>query len=339
MKAVTLVVIFCVFISNGESTFTENFDIIQNGKHCVEAAKTVVEATNKPDADEALEHLKSLQADKEHLAQHAKSTISSLERTQSEKQKELDQTEKEIGKLAQTEQDLKQEKARLEVTLKQQQQTLRDNEGKVAEENRVLEHARDRLKKAKKSAKKKKKKGGLIGGLVGLATGGVGAGIVGGIAGAAGAEIINKIKGDIDRAKDKLHNQEHAVNEAKRAVSETQNHINNLNHKISEIPGQIERKRSERARRHDETGKIKTAIIFQRKSAQFWNMFLIYTEDAGEQTSYLKKIVEMATKMEDWNILRSGGTRLFQATFLEAWEEVESAAKKSGSYYNMFLIE
>ena len=69
-------------------------------------------------------------------------------------------------------------------------------------------------------------------------------------------------------------------------------------------------------------------------------MFAIPAENAGSIAEFLRKAVAKATaEKRNWNILRSDGTRLVGTSFLEAWEEVETTAQETGSYYSMFFIE
>ena len=75
------------------------------------------------------------------------------------------------------------------------------------------------------------------------------------------------------------------------------------------------------------------------EAVDLWTMFLTATEDASVETEFLRKIVAHVTKKQNWNIFGSDGMKLVEASFLEAWGEVETTAQETGSYYKRFLIE
>ena len=52
--------------------------VVEKGKHCVEAAQSVIEATSQDDAQQAMAHLLSLQAECRYLEKHTQSIIELL---------------------------------------------------------------------------------------------------------------------------------------------------------------------------------------------------------------------------------------------------------------------
>ena len=136
-----------------------------------------------------------------------------------------------------------------------------------------------------------------------------------------------------------LQARKQALWEADKEVRQTKQHITTLQRELSEISAEIESKRRERDRLHGEVGKYKEAIAFQMEAVDLWTMFLTATEDADVETEFLRKIVAKVTKKQNWNIFGSDGMKLVEASFLEAWGEVETTAQETGSYHKRFLIE
>lgn len=333
--------VFLFYRASGEETSTliSSIDIIKKGRQCVEVAESAIEAANQNDVDIAIAHLQSLQADGEYLAKHAQAKINLLNVNNNELHKQLDRVELQIGDYGQKENDLKRQMRSTEVALQSELRTREDNERLVGEAGRELQRAEHKLSDAKDDARDKRRVGAAIGGVVGLLTGGLGAAVAGGVVGAAGAELINELKGDVDDAKDRVRSRGRALSNAEEAVRQTEKTTKNQEKQLAELSVEIESKILGRGKLHKEAKKIQKAIAFQMEAADLWDTFLQSTKGASDITEFLTRIVTKATERQYWNILRSDGTKLAEASFLEAWEEVEATAKETGSYYNMFLVE
>lgn len=337
--------IFCVFawfygeVSADKSfTLASSVDIIAKGRLCVEVAENAIQATMQNDIDTAMAHLQSLKEDGRYLSKHANSRINFLENREGELHKKLEGVQKKIADSSKKEIDFKEQLKITKITLQNEQRNRDDNIRQVQEAKNSLQHAERRLRDAKDDARDNRRNGALIGAVIGLFGGPVGA-IAGGALGAAGGELINEIEGDVRDAKDRVWSKEHALNEAETAVQRTQQLIANKETQLEELSINIKSKQGEQNSLYKEAEKVRNAIVFQMEAAELWGMFLQATEGATDWTKYLHKIVVRANDIQDWNILRSDGTKLAEASFLEAWEAVETTAKETGSHYEMFAIE
>lgn len=86
---------------------------------------------------------------------------------------------------------------------------------------------------------------------------------------------------------------------------------------------------------------MKEAIAFQMEADDLWTIFLTAVEDANIKTEFLREVIAKATEKRNWNILQSDGMKMVEASFLEAWEEVETTAQetKSSDYENFLSAE
>ena len=112
-------VCLCLCAAHSEeppSSLVSSVDIVQKGKHCVQVAKDVIEAASQSDAELAMAHLRSLQADSEHLRKYAQFRIGLLEGETNDFHRQLTKLEQQIGEYGQRENDLQREKKKMEVT-------------------------------------------------------------------------------------------------------------------------------------------------------------------------------------------------------------------------------
>ena len=254
---------------------------------------------------------------------YTQSRISLLEREKNDLLQQLTKLEELIGEYGKRENSLKINQKKTEATLDMKRRTCDARRQQVTEAEAELQRAERELQAAKQLEGATLVLGGIAG--VGLAycTGGLSLAL-GLILGLAGGAILNVVQGNVDRAKHHLQENEWALEEAETAVQQTEQHITTLEKQLSETSAEIRSKQRESNKLHREAKKLKEAIAFQMEAAELWTMFQTATEDAGVKTETLRKIIEKASEKRNWNILRSDGTKLVEATFLEAWEEVET---------------
>ena len=315
-------VCLCLCAASGESlSLVSSVDIVQKGKHCVQVAKDVIEAVSQSEVELAMAHLQSLKQDSKHLMRYAQSGTSLLEGEGNGLLQQLKKLEEQIGEYGRRENSLKINQKKTEAILDMERRTCNAHRRQVIKAEAEFQQAERELQAAKQSEGAM-----LFGGIagVGLAycTGGLS--LAGLFLGLAGGAILNAVQGKVDRAKHHFQESEWALREAERVVQQTEQHITTLEKQLSEISAEIRSKQRESNKLHREAKKLKDAIAFRMEAAEFWTMLQTATEDAGVKTDTLRKIIEKASEKRNWNILRSDGTKLVEASFLEAWEEVET---------------
>lgn len=102
MLTAFIVVSLCFLGAHGEySSLLGN--IVQMGLHCVEVAQDVIESVDQSNAEQAIEHLLSLQTDAWLLEDKARSRIKHLERERDDLQEQFNGIEGDIAVCKQTE--------------------------------------------------------------------------------------------------------------------------------------------------------------------------------------------------------------------------------------------
>lgn len=99
------------------SSLIGNVDIVHKGRHCIQAARDVIEAVSQNEAQLAQAHLESLRADSKHLMRYAKFKIRQMESERSHLYQQLTKLEEQISESGRKEDGLKSEWRRAEVTL------------------------------------------------------------------------------------------------------------------------------------------------------------------------------------------------------------------------------
>ena len=311
--------------SEESSSLVSSVDIVQKGKHCVQVAKDVIEAVSQSKAELAMGHLRSLKQDSEHLMRYAQSRISLLEGERNGLLQQLTKLEEQIGEYGRRENSLKINQKKIEATLDMERRTCYAHRRQVREAEAELQRAERELQAAKRSEDATLVLGGIAGMGLAYCTGGLSLAVLPGLfLGLAGGKVLNTVQGNVDRAKRHLQDSKWALRGSETAVQKTEQHITTLEKQLSEILAEIRSRERESNKLHGETKKLKEAIAFQMEAAELWTMFQTAIEDAGVKTETLRKIIEKASEKRNWNILRSDGTKLVEATFLEAWEEVET---------------
>ena len=95
-------------------------------------------------------------------------------------------------------------------------------------------------------------------------------------------------------------------------LSDTEAKVRQHESRIQEIQQNVDAK-------HREIGSVKSSIVLLRESTNFWELFTIAAENAEERAVSLKRVVDIAAEVKEYDILREDGTITKAKSFLEAW--------------------
>jgi chromosome segregation ATPase len=329
-----LVLLLSFSVAYGDlSSLSGSLDIVVKGRLCIEVVENTVQALISGEGEKATTHLQSLQAESQYLEEHAESRIELLKGVRDGFQSEI---RKQIAECSLKKTTLESEKKNTEASLYKKQKDLEYGRNEISQ-------ARDELGRATDQAKHHAGRYGWIGAGLGTITGscpaGLGGAAVGFVVGGIGGKLVDYLGGlDLERAVEKAQHRvrdtEQTFMISEKAVRDTEQLISKQEKEIADLTVEIESKKSQFDR---ETEQIREAIDFHTQAANLWGMVSTSAEDCSVNS--LKTIIAEATEKKSWKILRSDGTLLAEASFLEAWEEVETTAKKTGSFYQMFLVE
>ena len=118
-------------------------NVVEKGKHCVEAAQSVIEATSQGDAQQVMAHLLSLQAECRYLEKHAQSRIELLH-------VRLDVVERKNAECSRKEKDLQSQIKSTKASLVVENATQKVHQELVKVAKKAVERAKQKLKDEKK---------------------------------------------------------------------------------------------------------------------------------------------------------------------------------------------
>ena len=120
------------------------------------------------------------------------------------------------------------------------------------------------------------------------------------------------------------------LNRARSYVDDSQKKVSIVESQIRSLTGQIECMNWQCLQLQEEVSKIRSLIVFVKKSVNFWSLFEDLSNHGVKRTDLLQKIVSKATEKGDYGALQKHSTQHIASTFIEAWEEMKTKAKSGG---------
>ena len=229
------------------------------------------------------------------------------------------------------------QKNKEEAELENNRSVLRDKESELSSAESELRDAERKLEDAKREEQENLQTGAITGAIVlGVFTLGIGA-PVGAALGAGVAAIVNAISEEVKKAKDKVEWRESDCRRARSAIQDSEQRVSSIKSQITNLEGKISELKKKRLTCHEKIDEIKAGIALLKKSIEFWELFKQASEHGTNRTSLLKKIVDKANEKGKFRALCSGGGGRTAATFLEAWESMESLAIEGATSHSLEL--
>ena len=312
--------------------------VIAKGKNCVEVARKTVTEINQGNVEQSSIQLAFLKTTGEELAEESGNLAKRLEKVQECNQEQEENIQREIAKCGEEERRLQSQVTSAQSNLINQQSYLQTKRSNLSDAENALDRAQRKLRDSVEEADKTRTGAAIFGGVVGLLTGGIGGLAVGAALGAGVGQVINELRDEEDKAKQRLSdcrrecsNAEHEVEKAKMQVSEKQS-------QIASLLSQKQHFEQQRIKYHNEVGKLREAIVFLQKSVEFWSMFQHLCDTGVDQGSHLQNIISIAESNANINVLSEDPTKKIAGSFLDAWEEIHTQAEE-GSSCHVFQIE
>ena len=208
--------------------------------------------------------------------------------------------------------------------------TVRNAQSRKDSAEKQLSNARENLRR-EESKKTDTKVGGTFGGaLLGFLIGGPVGMAVGATAGLAGSTLITELQGKVDDAQ---RNVERCHSE----VSNAQSNLSSVRYSLQSVEGQLNscqtslNENETRIRKcaaqldsiHKKIGSIKNTLGFINDAIHFFGIFVNIPQDATEQTSHLKEIIQFTPMTRNYELVALNGTSIKATSFMEAWRQFE----------------
>ncbi len=315
--------------------------LVHRGKICVAAASELLQDIANGRGKYAEAKLKSLEKDAVELANQAEMLAKRLEAVDKLQQERDAEMLRQSGKLGRQEEQLQAQKNRVVSNLAGQKKVLQQKESELSSAERNLQFAERELREAIEEKETNVKRCAKIGAIVsGVLLPVVGAPFGAAIGAAVGA-IQNAVSEKVEDAHSYRDRRTLDVNNAKSAVTSSENEISSLEPRMRSLASDIERLNQQRKDLHRKRSEIKTAIPILKEAIEFWHLFSSLSKDGENQATILQKIVTIANKTqvnkEQFKLLHSRGTQRMTSTFFEAWADIEKEAARSVGHY--FIVD
>ena len=310
--------------------------LVEKGKRCVVAASEVLKYIEMGQTVDANSKLMSLQKDAAVVANEADKLAKRLEAVDKHYQEMDAELHCQVGQLGVQEERVKTEKINSESNLAGQRSVLCDKESQLSSADSDLRRAEGKLREAIKEEKTIQIGSAVGGAVLGLFTGGIGL-LVGAGVGAGIGAIVNSCRDEEKDARSARDRRRSDLDSAKSAVQSSESKVSSLASEINRLALDIQRLEQQRQEIHKNRSEIKAAIPVLKYSTQFWLLFKQLSEDAGNRSTLLNKIVNKAHQRGSSEILQSNGGERTKNTFFEAWESLGVAAADGSNH--MFSID
>ncbi len=302
--------------------------IARKGKDCI------AHVNNTGHADKASLQLATLKEDGADLEAEAQALAGRLEKVEEYHRQQGEDIQQKIGDYGHREEELQRQKSSVESKLSGQRSVLQSNQSRLAEAQSALRSAEQWRRNKEREADNLQYSAMVIGAVVGIFTFGIGT-LAGAAtcaaAGAALGSLINELREEEKKAERHLECCRSDRSNAQSSVEASERQIHTIQSEIASISVQIEEMKQQRLRYHRDAGEVKEAIVFVRESIEFWQLFKEASAHGVNRTELLHRIVEKARETSNLQILRNSASQRVTATFMEAWESMESMAAEGGT--------
>ncbi len=279
--------------------------LADKGKICVEAASELLQDIANGRGNYAEAKLKSLEKDAAEFATQAEMLAKRLEAVDKLQQERDEEMLRQSGELGRQEEQLQAQKNLVVSNLAAQKKVL---ESKLSSAERNFQIAERELREAIEEKETNVKRCAKIGAIVsGVLLPVVGAPF-GAAFGAAVGAIQNAVSEKVEDAHPYRDRRTLDVNNAKSAVTSSENEISSLEPRMRSLASDIERLNQQRKNLHRKRSEIKTAIPILKEAIEFWHLFSSLSKDGENQaTTQVNK--------EQFKLLHSRGTQRMTSTF------------------------
>lgn len=294
--------------------------LVQRGKRCVTLAKAFYDdiVTNRTlVASTALSELHCYGRELESQAGH---NAECAERAAEESKSQVERLQLEMSRLALQEQELNCRLSEIQAQLSNQQAILKDVENRHFNANADLARAKSKLREAERN----RGTAVLAGAVVGFFTFGLG----GAVAAAAVAGGVGHLASNVEGAENAVHRYQNECANARSAISRTQLIISPLEIQIRDILTQTAQRKEERTIFHNKVTEMKEISAFYHNLVHMARMFRMICENGIDRTELLQRLIATAEERQEYTFLQSSGTLRVAMSFMEAWEAIESYARK-----------
>lgn len=307
-------------------------DVISKARSCIETAQEIYRIITASEEQHAAAvervdiKLQSLEEDGHYLLLFSQRQKNALQKKEKEYEEEIKTLSKERGKVETEKQKSMSQKSSLEAqqsslrsTRDTHQRKLNDAQSSLSNAEAELRDAQDKLRRARNERKSTKAKGMGTGAFVGfLLLGPIGA-VAGAAAGTAAGKAISD--GEVNNAQSAVEVCRSRVSNAEAELANADCALQDVNNQISRCKAKIHDCEDKSKILHSTTGNIQESIVINKKDIHVWGVIGNMSQNATEQTSYLKMIMQNASKTK-YNLVTSDGTKNAAKLFLEAWKKL-----------------